>query len=181
MQDIKVGEGQCSAVLPTTARFSNPQGHLHAGCYCSLVDLISTTALAAADRRQSITISVDFFAPLAIGEELLVEAHMVKPGKTLTFAEVNFRWAIALDLLGSCTVPIETSMLVSCLRRAPTAMLRACFAAESIQALCSAVRSRLLDGPVNDSFSQTPVVTTRLHAVFFQSQKKHMDCCTCGA
>ena len=93
MQDINVSSGRCSAVLPTSARLSNPQNHLHAGCYCSLVDLISTTALAAADKRQSVsvTISVDFFAPLPIGEDLLVEAHMVKPGKTLTFAEVKFR------------------------------------------------------------------------------------------
>ena len=58
------------------------------------MDLISTTALAAADKRQavSVTISVDFYAPLPIGEDLEVEAHMVKPGKTLTFAEINFRW-----------------------------------------------------------------------------------------
>lgn len=93
VQDIKVSQGQCSAVLPTSARLSNYQGQLHAGCYCSLVDLISTTALAAADKRQavSVTISVDFYAPLPIGEDLEVEAHMVKPGKTLTFAEINFR------------------------------------------------------------------------------------------
>ena len=86
-------KGQCSAILPTSARLSNQQGHLHAGCYCSLVDLISTTALAAADKRPavSVTISVDFYAPLSIGEDLEVESHMVKAGKTLTFAEVNFR------------------------------------------------------------------------------------------
>lgn len=92
-QDIEVNEGRCSAVLPTTARLSNAQNQLHAGCYCSLVDLISTTALAAADKRQSvsITISVDFFAPLPIGEDLLVEARMVKAGKALTFAAVDFR------------------------------------------------------------------------------------------
>ena len=93
LQDIKVDEGACSAVLPTSARLSDQQGHLHAGCYCSLVDLISTTALASADKRPAVTvtISVDFFAPLAIGEDLVVEAHMVKAGKTLTFAEVSFR------------------------------------------------------------------------------------------
>ena len=93
LQDIKVEEGACSAVLPTSARLSDQQGHLHAGCYCSLVDLISTTALASADKRPAVTvtISVDFFAPLPIGEDLMVESHMVKAGKTLTFAEVSFR------------------------------------------------------------------------------------------
>ena len=93
LQDINVGPGQCSAILPTSARLSDHQGHLHAGCYSSLVDLISTTALASADKRPavSVTISVDFYAPLNIGEDLAVEAHMVKAGKTLTFAEVNFR------------------------------------------------------------------------------------------
>ncbi len=95
LQDIKVDKGKCSAVLPTSAPLSDQQGHLHAGCYCSLVDLISTTALAAADKRPAVTvtISVDFYAPLAIGEDLEVESHMVKAGKTLTFAEVNFRYA----------------------------------------------------------------------------------------
>lgn len=93
LQDIQVQEGRCSAVLPITARLANQQGQLHAGCFCSLVDLISTTALAAADRRPavSVTISVDFYAPVLLGEDLEVEAHMVKAGKTLTFAEVNFR------------------------------------------------------------------------------------------
>lgn len=93
MQDISVGEGQCAAVLPTSARLSDQYGHPHAGCYCSLVDLISTTALASVENRTavSVTISVDFYAPLAIGQELVVESRMVKAGKTLTFAEVDFR------------------------------------------------------------------------------------------
>jgi len=93
LQDIQVDEGACSAVLPTSARLSDQHGHLHAGCYCSLVDLISTTALASADKRPAVTvtISVDFFAPLPIGEDLVVESHMVKAGKTLTFAEISFR------------------------------------------------------------------------------------------
>lgn len=66
---------------------------LHAGCYCSLVDLISTTALAAVDKRPavSVTISVDFYAGLPIGEELGIEVCVIKTGKSLTFAEVDFR------------------------------------------------------------------------------------------
>lgn len=66
---------------------------VHVGCYCSLVDLISTTALAAADKRPavSVTISVDFFAALPVGEALQIESRVVKTGKSLTFAEVNFR------------------------------------------------------------------------------------------
>lgn len=88
-----MGKGQCAAVLPTSARLSDQQGHLHAGCYCSLVDLTSTTALASVESRTavSVTISVDYYAPLAIGQELMVESRMVKAGKTLTFAEVDFR------------------------------------------------------------------------------------------
>ena len=88
-----MSNGGCIATLPVTARLADQQGHLHAGCYCSLVDLISTTALASADKRPavSVTISVDFYAPLSVGEELEVEAQMVKAGKTLTFAEVSFR------------------------------------------------------------------------------------------
>ena len=94
MQDITVGQGRCAAVLPTSARLSDQQGQLHAGCYCSLVDLISTTALASVESRTavSVTISVDFYAPLAIGQELAIESRMVKAGKTLTFAEVDFRY-----------------------------------------------------------------------------------------
>lgn len=93
MQNISVGKGQCSAVLPTSARVSDPQGHLHAGCFCSLVDLISTTALASVMKQTavSVSISVDFYAPVAIGEELEIEARVVKAGKTLTFAEIDFR------------------------------------------------------------------------------------------
>ena len=59
------------------------------------MDLISTTALAAADKRPavSVTISVDFYAALPIGEELEIESHVVKTGKSLTFAEVIFRYS----------------------------------------------------------------------------------------
>lgn len=58
-----------------------------------MVDLISTTALAAADKRPavSVTISVDFYAALAIGEELEIESRVAKAGKSLTFAKVDFR------------------------------------------------------------------------------------------
>lgn len=89
-----MSKGQCSAVLTISARLSDPQGHLHAGCFCSLVDLISTTALASVTKQTavSVSISVDFYAPVAIGEELEIESRMVKAGKTLTFAEVDFRW-----------------------------------------------------------------------------------------
>ena len=95
LRDISVGPGTCTAVLPTTARLSDQQGMLHPGCYCSLVDLISTTALAAADKRPavSVIISVDFFAALPIGEGLEIESHVVKTGKSLTFAEVHFRYS----------------------------------------------------------------------------------------
>lgn len=65
---------------------------------------MSTTALASVDKRPavSVTIAVDFYAPLSIGEELEVESHMVKAGKTLTFAEVNFRWVLAVCLVLVC-------------------------------------------------------------------------------
>ena len=57
------------------------------------MDLISTTALASVESRTavSVTISVDFYAPLAVGQELAVESRIMKAGKTLTFAEVDFR------------------------------------------------------------------------------------------
>ena len=88
-----MGAGTCSAVLPATDRLSDSCGMLHAGCCCSLVDLISTTALAAADKRPavSVTISVEFYAALPVGEELEIESRVVKTGKSLTFAEVDFR------------------------------------------------------------------------------------------
>ena len=113
VQNITVGQGQCAAVLPTSTRLSDQQGHLHAGCYCSLVDLISTTALASIASRTavSVTISVDFYAPLAIGQELAVESRMVKAGKTLTFAEIDFR-CVFFGIEQSC-VPVCTAQVPS--------------------------------------------------------------------
>ena len=111
MQDITVEQGQCAAVLPTSARLSDQQGHLHAGCYCSLVDLISTTALASAESRTavSVAISVDFYAPLAIDQELVIESRMVKAGKTLTFAEVDFRYVDQTSSKQICAYMLEIS------------------------------------------------------------------------
>ena len=92
---------------------------LHAGCCCSLVDLISTTALAAADKRPavSVTISVDFYAALPVGEELQIESRVVKTGKSLTFAEVDFRCDSVANDAATHTLAEVTCRLYCCVLR----------------------------------------------------------------
>ena len=66
---------------------------LHGGAAATLVDVVGTLALSAADRHHrpgvSTDLNVSWFAPAPLGDVLLVDAHVLKIGRTLAFVSVD--------------------------------------------------------------------------------------------
>ena len=93
MQALEMSPGDCSSVLPVVEWLGDSRRVMHPGVLPALVDLLTTAVLATVEQRQCVTVSIDvqFFGSLPVGEELLCEARVVKAGKTLTSAAIEFR------------------------------------------------------------------------------------------
>ena len=66
---------------------------LHGGAAATLVDVVGTLAIIAADRHHrpgvSTDLNVSWFAPAPLGDVVLVEANVLKIGRTLAFVSVD--------------------------------------------------------------------------------------------
>ena len=74
--DTKTGRVVC--VLPVTPGVQNAYGTLHGGCVATLVDVVGTMALLAADPKRpgvSVDMSVSFVAAAKAGSEVVVEGR----------------------------------------------------------------------------------------------------------
>ena len=93
MQDLEMSQGTGSSVLPVREWLVDSRRQMHPGVLPALVDLLTTAVLATVEQRQCVTVSIDvqFCGSLPVGEDLLCEASMVKTGKTLTSAAIEFR------------------------------------------------------------------------------------------
>ena len=93
LQDVATAKGWCKATLPVSARLQDSHGNLHSGCLPSLIDLISTAALATVLNVMSLSvnIAVDFFGRVPVGQAAEIEAVVVKAGRSLAFSDVFIR------------------------------------------------------------------------------------------
>uniref|UniRef100_A0A131Y5D2 Thioesterase domain-containing protein n=1 Tax=Ixodes ricinus TaxID=34613 RepID=A0A131Y5D2_IXORI len=71
----------------------NLNGTLHGGMASTLVDLYTATATIPAYETDKVFFSTElkmrFLAPAKLGETILLEARVVKAGKTLAYAEMD--------------------------------------------------------------------------------------------
>lgn len=93
MELIECHDGRCKARLPVGDSVKNLFGKLHGGAACTIVDDVGTLAIMSRDRDSrpgvSTDLNISFFAP---GEGvLLIEAQVLKHGKTLSFVGVELR------------------------------------------------------------------------------------------
>jgi acyl-coenzyme A thioesterase 13 len=95
--------GRCVASLKVEEEHTNPGGTLHGGLSAVLVDNVSTLALALPDEDFKFGVSVDmnlsYIKAAAIGQEILIDAKVLKRGRTLAFLEVELRNKETNDLL----------------------------------------------------------------------------------
>lgn len=95
MDLVEVTDGRARVRLTVTDALVNVNGTLHGGVVATLVDVVGTVALMAADRdgRSGVStdLNVSWFAPGPKGASVLVEATVLKIGKTLGFVTVDLR------------------------------------------------------------------------------------------
>jgi acyl-coenzyme A thioesterase 13 len=92
---LAVEGGKARARLPVSEAVQNPLGALHGGAVATLVDVVGTLAIMSADRDQrpgvSTDLNVSWFSPAPGGATVLVEATVLKSGRTLAFVQVDLR------------------------------------------------------------------------------------------
>jgi acyl-coenzyme A thioesterase 13 len=68
---------------------------LHGGAAATLVDVVGTIAILNEDQHHrpgvSTDLNVSWFAPIALGDTAIVEARVLKTGRSLAFVTVDIR------------------------------------------------------------------------------------------
>ncbi|CAL5219115.1 g889 [Coccomyxa viridis] len=91
--DIRAYEGRLTCIIPVEPRVQNRYGTLHGGCIATLVDVVGSAALVTVSERSgvSLNISVDYLRPGQAGEEVLVDAKVVKVGGLIATINVDLK------------------------------------------------------------------------------------------
>ncbi|RZC34019.1 4HBT domain containing protein, partial [Asbolus verrucosus] len=103
---ISIGEGKLKAELKVDDGHTNPMGGLHGGMSATLVDTLSTFALMSKlgeigpnARHVSVDIHMSYLKGAKVGDEILIEAGVVRSGKSVAFLEAEIRNKATGDLL----------------------------------------------------------------------------------
>jgi acyl-coenzyme A thioesterase 13 len=95
MELLTLEGGKARVRLPVGESVQNAGGALHGGAVATLVDVVGTLAIMSADREHrpgvSTDLNVSWFAPAPGGSTVLVEAAVLKSGRTLAFVQVDVR------------------------------------------------------------------------------------------
>lgn len=92
---ISVENGKCTAELKVEEEHCNAMGGLHGGFSATIVDSVSTYALAThkfgALPHVSVNINIEYLKGAKIGDEIQIIADTIKVGKTLAFLAVQIK------------------------------------------------------------------------------------------
>lgn len=96
--------GRCVASLRIEEEHTNRGGTLHGGLSALLVDNISTIALTLPEGQPfsygvSVNMDLSYLKAAKIGDEIVIEANVLKRGRTLAFLEVELRNKATNELL----------------------------------------------------------------------------------
>lgn len=87
----------------STHSLANSYGTMHGGVTATIVDVIGTMSIMAADRQRrggvSVDINVSYLRPAPLDDTLLIESKCLKAGKSLSFANVEIRRASDNELV----------------------------------------------------------------------------------
>ncbi|KAI8116976.1 hypothetical protein FF38_12925 [Lucilia cuprina] len=92
LEKVKItsgGDGKCSAEFTVSREHLNRMGGLHGGFTATLVDMVTTYALMSKPCHPgvSVSISVDYLKAAKEGDDVLIDANLLKAGKKLAFLE----------------------------------------------------------------------------------------------
>mmetsp|Transcript_6413 Transcript_6413/g.15984 ORF Transcript_6413/g.15984 Transcript_6413/m.15984 type:complete len:164 (-) Transcript_6413:956-1447(-) len=93
LHDFRFEPGRCVCRFPVLPHVQNRYGTLHGGCVATLVDVVSTAALVTVSAAPgvSVDLGVSFMSPGPSGQEVEVDAEVLRVGKSLAFLEVTIR------------------------------------------------------------------------------------------
>mmetsp|Transcript_38618 Transcript_38618/g.85934 ORF Transcript_38618/g.85934 Transcript_38618/m.85934 type:complete len:189 (+) Transcript_38618:109-675(+) len=85
--------GRIVCKFPVTQKVSNRYGTLHGGCIATLVDTVSTAALVTVSDQTgvSVNLATTYLLPVPCGVEVVVDARVVRSGKTLATIQVDIK------------------------------------------------------------------------------------------
>jgi uncharacterized protein (TIGR00369 family) len=105
LRDLQVGEGAASAVLPQTKDCQWANGAVCGQTIMAAIDTVTTLAMATTDRapRGTSYQHTHFLRPAANGD-MLVEAKVLRFGKTSAFAECRVSFTASGDLVAHASL-----------------------------------------------------------------------------
>jgi len=85
--------GWIKASLPVTARIRNRMNTLHGGCTATIVDVVTTLALATVSKRLGVSLQINttYMAPIGVGETVEITAKVEKVGSTIAHVSAELR------------------------------------------------------------------------------------------
>jgi acyl-coenzyme A thioesterase 13 len=114
LEPVRVDDGHVVIRVEVTLDLVNVAKMLHGGAAATLVDVVGTLAIINADHDNRFGVSTDlnvtWFAPIPLGDAAIVDASVLKAGRTLAFVTVDIRRASddALCVQGRMTKSMGT-------------------------------------------------------------------------
>ncbi|KAK9842085.1 hypothetical protein WJX81_007785 [Elliptochloris bilobata] len=95
LKDIRATPGHVVCTLPVSKRVQNRYTTLHGGCIATLVDTVTSAALVTVSKRSGVSlgIGIDYLSPGTGGEEVEIDARVVKVGRTVATINADIRMA----------------------------------------------------------------------------------------
>lgn len=97
LEPVTVDGGHVVVNLEVTLDHVNATKNLHGGAAATLVDVVGTLAIMNLDAHHRFGVSTDlnvsWFAPVPLGEIAVIDATVLKTGKSLAFVAVDIRRA----------------------------------------------------------------------------------------
>jgi acyl-coenzyme A thioesterase 13 len=92
---VEVADGHVVVRVEVTLDLVNAAKVLHGGAAATLVDVVGTLAIITADRHHRAGVSTDlnvsWFAPVPLGDVAVVDATVLKTGRSLAFVAADIR------------------------------------------------------------------------------------------
>lgn len=95
MQAVLAEDGHVVIRTEVTLDLVNVAKTLHGGAAATLVDVVGTLAIITADEHNRFGVSTDlnvsWFAPVPLGDHAIIDARVLKTGKSLAFVTADIR------------------------------------------------------------------------------------------
>jgi acyl-coenzyme A thioesterase 13 len=95
LDPVSVDGGHVVIRVEVTLDLVNAAKTLHGGAAATLIDIVGTLAIINADEHNRFGVSTDlnvtWFAPVPLGDVAVVDARVLKTGRTLAFVTADIR------------------------------------------------------------------------------------------